>query len=188
MEVEVYSDADEVELLLDGVSVGRAQTGPANHYRAVFTVPYQPGTLTAIAYDDGAERSRTALTTATEPKLAVTIDRDQLTANETDLAFVTLELRDPTGNLATSADREISVQVTGPGILQGLGSARPVSTESYNTSRCTTFDGRALAIIRPTSPGTIQVTVSAPEIDDVHLEIVVTTNKTGPSPERVMTG
>lgn len=188
MEVEVYSDADEVELLLDGVSVGRAQTGPANHYRAVFTVPYQPGTLTAIAYDDGAERSRTALATATEPKLAVTIDRDQLTANETDLAFVTLELRDPTGNLATSADREISVQVTGPGILQGLGSARPVSTESFNTSRCTTFDGRALAIIRPTSPGTIQVTVSAPEIDDVHLEIVVTTNKTGPSPERVMTG
>ena len=173
MEVEVYSDADEVELLLDGLSVGRAKTGPANHYRALFTVPHQPGTLTAVAYDNGNERSRTALTSAGEPELAVNIDRDQLSANEEDLAFVALELRDPSGNLATNADREVSVRVTGPGILQALGSARPVSTESFNTSRCTTFDGRALAIVRPTGPGDIEITVSSPGLDDVHQKMAV---------------
>jgi beta-galactosidase len=127
-----------------------------------------------VAYDKGKERSRTALTSAGEPELAVNIGRDHLSANEADLAFVAVELRDPSGNLATNADREVSVRVTGPGILQALGSARPVSTESFNTSRCTTFDGRALAIIRPTAPGIIGVTVSSPEPDDVHGEIKVT--------------
>lgn len=182
MEVEVYSDAEDVELLLDGVSVGRAQTGPANHYRALFMVPYQPGTLTAVAYDNGKERSRTALTSAGEPELSVNIDRDQLSANEADLAFVSLELRDPSGNLATIADREVSVRVTGPGILQALGSARPASTESFNTSRCTTFDGRALAIIRPTAAGIIEVTVSSQDLHDVHRKITVAPTQNGLKP------
>jgi beta-galactosidase len=174
MEVEVYSDAEEVELILNGVSVGRQQTGAGNRYRALFKVPYQPGTLIAVAYDSGVEGSRTTLTSAGEPKLVVTIDREELAATEADLAFVAVELRDASGNLATSADREISVHVTGSGILQAFGSARPVSTESFNTNRCTTFDGRALAIIRPTTAGIIEVTVSSHGLHDVHQEIKVT--------------
>jgi hypothetical protein len=168
MELEVYSDAEEVELLLDGVSVGRKQTGKGHRYRALFTVPYQAGTLTAVAHQNGEEQGRTELTSASGPGLALTIDRDQLYADEADLAFVAVELRDPPGNLATNADREISVRVTGPGILQALGSARPVSTESFNTSRCTTFDGTALAIVRPTGPDDIELTVSSPGLGDVH--------------------
>lgn len=173
MEVEVYSDADEVELLLDGVSVGRKPSGRGNRFRAVFIVPYQAGTLTAVAHQNGEERSRTELTSASEPGLAVTIDHDQLSADEADLAFVAVELRDSAANLATNTDREISVRVTGSGILQALGSARPVSTESFNASRCTTFDGRALAIIRPTGPGDIEITVSSPGLEDVHRKMTV---------------
>lgn len=173
MKVEVYSDAEEVELLLDGVSVGRKPSGSGNRFRALFTVPYQAGTLTAVAHQNGEERGRTELISASEPGLAVTIDRDQLTADEADLAFVAVELRDAAGNLATNTDREISVRVTGSGILQALGSARPVSAESFNTSRCTTFDGRALAIIRPTGPGDIEIMVSSSGLEDVHRKMTV---------------
>lgn len=174
MEVEIYSNSDEVELLIDGQIIGRACTGPENRYRAVFTVPYQPGELTAVAYDGGIERSRTDLATAHEPMLAVEIDRDEIAADDTDLAFVTVELRDTYGNLVTSAEREIFVEVTGSGVLQALGTARPETTETFNAHSATTFDGRALAIIRPTGPGNIDLTVSAPDLDTIHRRIKAT--------------
>lgn len=81
-----------------------------------------------------------------------------------------------------NADRKVSVQVTGPGILKALGSARPASTESLKTSRCTTFDGRALAIIRPTAAGIIEVTVSSQDLHDVHRKITVAPTQNGLKP------
>jgi len=57
--------------------------------------------------------------------------------------------------------RPVTVQVSGPGVLAGLGSARPRTQEPFGGSRCTTFDGRALAIVRPTGPGEITVHVDA---------------------------
>ena len=65
----------------------------------------------------------------------------------------------PTGVRDTSQDRLVEVAVDGDGVLQALGSARPASDEPFHSSSCTTFDGRAIAIIRPTGPGEIIVTV-----------------------------
>ena len=65
--VEVYSDADEVELLLDGRSLGTAKAGEKNRFRAEFEVTYEPGELTAVARTGGAETGRFALRSATGP-------------------------------------------------------------------------------------------------------------------------
>ena len=74
-------------------------------------------------------------------------------AHPGDLAFVDLTLVDGEGALHGSADRQIHVEVDGPGVLQALGSANPASTEGFTGTSCTTFDGRALAVIRPTGAG-----------------------------------
>jgi beta-galactosidase len=63
------------------------------------------------------------------------------------------------------------VTVDGPGVLQGLGSANPVTEESFTDSTCTTFDGRALAVIRPTGEGSITVTITADGCDTQHARI-----------------
>ena len=172
--VEVYSDAEEVELLLNGQSVGRAPAGRDHRFRSSFELDYQPGELTAVAIIGGEEVSRTSLyTPSAMATLAVTADREQLTDNFSDLSFVTIELRDDKGVLITDADRIINVDVRGAGALQGLGSARPDTTEKFDAHECTTFDGRILGIIRPTGVGEITVDVTTDGTDPVRLTLRV---------------
>jgi beta-galactosidase len=76
-------------------------------------------------------------------------------------------LEDQNGNIATHLDRPVTVPVRGAGILQGLGSARGSTEECFDAATHTTFNGRALAIIRPTGEGGIEVTVSAKVCEDV---------------------
>jgi Glycoside hydrolase family 2 C-terminal domain 5 len=68
-------------------------------------------------------------------------------------------------------DREVTVSVAGAGVLAGFGSAAPSTEESYLDAVHTSFDGRALAVVRPTGPGTITVRASAPGCDDVSVTV-----------------
>ena len=80
--VEVYADADEVELLVNGRSVGRQPSGAAHRYKSVFETVYEPGLLEAVAWRDGAEVGRTALRSATGPVLLdADVDRPAIAAD-----------------------------------------------------------------------------------------------------------
>ncbi|MFI6691199.1 glycoside hydrolase family 2 TIM barrel-domain containing protein [Streptomyces sp. NPDC050433] len=160
--VEVYSDAPEVELVLNGRSVGRAPTGPEHRFRCAFRVPYEPGELVAIAHRDGAAAERRAVRTAAGPvTVRAVTDRERLSADGSELAFVEIELVDEDGTLFTASDRKVTVDVSGPGTLQALGTANPATIEPYNSTQVTTFDGRALAVVRAAGPGDIRVRVEA---------------------------
>ncbi|MGX5682844.1 glycoside hydrolase family 2 TIM barrel-domain containing protein [Schumannella luteola] len=154
LEVEVYTSADAVELLLDGVSLG---TAVAERFRAKFVVPWRAGRLEAVTRTG----ERWALATADgDARLVVVADRAGIRASDDDLAFVAVELH--AGEvLDPRVDRLVSVSIDGPGELLGFGSARPDTTESYLSGSATTFEGRALAVIRPTGAGAITVTVTA---------------------------
>lgn len=161
--VEVYADADEVELLVNGVAVGRASAGAEHEFRAVFETVYEPGELTAVAYRNGAVIARSSLATATGPvHLQVEADRSEVRSDDTDLAYVTITLVDAAGTPWTSADRAVTVTVAGAGELLGLGSANPCTEETFGAPTHDTFRGRVLAVVRPTGAGSITVSVSAP--------------------------
>lgn len=81
-----------------------------------------------------------------------------------DVAFVTIELVDDVGTVHTNADRVVAVAVVGQAELQGLGSAAPISDQSFIDHCCTTYRGRALAVIRPTGPSRSTVTVAAGDL------------------------
>jgi hypothetical protein len=151
-----------VELFLDGTSLGTAKTGEANRFRAEFEVIHAPGELTAVSRTAGEETGRFSLRSSTGAiGLVATADRDVVRADDTDLAFVALTLQDAAGVVALGVDREVTVTVEGPGVLQGFGSAAPATEESYLDDVHTTFDGRALAVVRPTGQGTITLTATA---------------------------
>ena len=114
-----------------------------------------------------------SLATARDAGLVTLVDRPLLQADEDELAFVTIELRDGAGNLDNTIDREVSVEVTGAGVLLALGSARPATEERYDCPRHSTFDGRALAVIRPVGTGAITVTVAAQGMDTSVVELEV---------------
>ncbi|MDR7187010.1 beta-galactosidase [Microbacterium trichothecenolyticum] len=172
-EIEVYSDADEVELVLNDRSLGRSPAGPSVDFRTRFDVAYEPGELVAIAYRGGRPSERAALVTASDRVLVASADRSRIRADSGDLAYISVEFRDEHDVLNSSEDAVVHVSVDGPGELVALGSARPATDERFDSASCTTFDGRALAIVRPTSEGQITVTVHSPGLADAHAVIAV---------------
>ena len=173
--VEIYSAADEVELLVNGVSLGRAPAGPKARHRAEFETRYEPGELVAVAYRDGEETGRCALASAVGPvRIHATADRTDLRADGTDLAYLDLTLADAEGNLHNTADRVVRVELSGPAVLQGFGSANPAPEQPFAAAEQHTYDGRALAVVRPTGPGAIRVTFKTTDCDDVSLSLVAT--------------
>ncbi|MGC5170039.1 glycoside hydrolase family 2 TIM barrel-domain containing protein [Microbacterium sp. DT81.1] len=168
MMVEVYSHAASVELFLNGESVGVQPTGAAHRFRAEFELAYQPGVLRAVAHG-GAEMS--VASASGERMLSARADRDVISADPADLAYVTIEIVDADGTLFTSRDQPVTVDVTGPAVLQGLGSARPITEESYLAGSHTTFDGRLLAVLRPTGPGSIALTAAGRSLGPVTVRV-----------------
>ena len=172
--VEVYAAADEVALLLDGEEIARGPVGAARPLLARFETAYRPGELTAVAYRDGAESGRSTLSTAGEGvRLTARADRERLRNDTSDLSYLEIELRDAEGRLVPSADRPVTVTVTGAGVLAGMCSANPKTDERFDASTWRTFDGRALAVIRPSGPGPIEVTVEGPESEPVKVRLMV---------------
>ena len=97
-EVVVYSESPEVELFLNGKSLGRKPVSVESEYKAVYQVPYTPGRLLAVGYRDGREAGRWELRTAGTPAAAVvSVDQAQLKANGEDLAYVVVESHDADG-------------------------------------------------------------------------------------------
>lgn len=158
--VEVYADAAEVELRCEGKKIGCRRL---KEYRAMFHTTYVPGKLEAIAYDvSGQETGRSFLVSGNRPRLSLKAEKTELRANGQDLCYVMIELADEHGILCPMDDVQIQVEVQGGATLQGLGSARCVTQESYLANTHLTYQGRCLAVLRAgTEAGTAQMEVSA---------------------------
>ena len=170
--VEIYSDADEVELQVNGAAIARLPAGKEHGYRAKFDTAYHPGTITAISYRNGVEEARSSLTTVGDDvRIVAAADRSEISSDASDLAYVTIELRDGRGVLALEADIRVAVTVSGAGVLAALGTGRPDPEVENNAGVCLMFDGRALAIIRPSGVGVIDVKITVDGHDDVVLQL-----------------
>lgn len=170
--VDVYAAADEVELLLDGRSLGVSAVGDERDLIARFETEYRPGELTAIARTGGAEIGRCVLTTAHGAVVvAATAEQDAVATGG--LVYVPIRLEDADGIVPCDQDRTVTVSVTGPGQLAGLGTGRARTEETFDATSCTTWDGRALAIIRATGLGEITITVDAGELGSAAVTAVV---------------
>lgn len=170
--VDVYANADEVELLLDGAPVAVAAVGAHMPLLARFETSYHRGELVAIARRGGVETGRHALRTAKDP-LVLAARAEQAGITEDGLGFVAIALEDERGVVPCDADRPVTVTVAGPGALAGLGTGRARTEESFAGPAVTTHDGRALAIVRPTAQGEIVVTVAAPGLAPVAVALRV---------------
>lgn len=148
-QVDVYAVDEEVELFINGVSVGRKPAGAASQNKVTFEVTYQPGTLEAVGYCGGKETNRTHLKTAGAPAaLRLASDRASIRCEYGDLAYITTEIVDRDGHIVKHAETEVSFEVAGVGELIALGAANPLSEERYVDKRRKAWHGRLLAVVR----------------------------------------
>ena len=169
----VYANADKVELLLNGKSLGKAKV---KSFRAKFNTVYKPGELTAIAYHaNGKEIGRDTLMTAkTETYLTLTPERDRISANGNDLVYVNLSLTDVNGVIKPAMDKKITLVVEGNGTLLGFGSANPYTEETFSQASHTTYYGRSQAVIRAGyKKGSIKVKASCNGLESKEIVITV---------------
>ncbi|MCC8181956.1 MAG: DUF4982 domain-containing protein [Clostridiales bacterium] len=158
-QVEVYSRGAEVALLLNGQELGRKKR--AKNCRTPFRVTYQPGELTAVAYDEnGAELYRTSLHSAGDETL-LTLSPETETVSSDGLCYVRLKYTDEEGEVKPLVRGDVHVTVQG-GTLLGLGSACPYNERGYLTDTTDTYYGEALAIVKPDGAGTVTVRGESP--------------------------
>ncbi|MBO4451473.1 MAG: DUF4982 domain-containing protein [Bacteroidaceae bacterium] len=142
--VEVYTKAPEVTLYLNDKEIGRKAVSRNTEYKAVFSVPYEPGILRAEA-----RGTNFSLATAGSPaRLKLTADRSVITADGQDLAYITLEVLDREGRVCPEAAIPCEVSLSGSANLLAAASADLKDTEPYTSPRVTTWKGRALIVVR----------------------------------------
>ncbi len=152
--IQVYAGGDEVELLQNGVSLGKQPCGKATAFETQFQTTYQPGELTAIAYENGVEIGRSQLIGAGAPaQLALQAE------SYDSLVFVNMDVLDEAGVLAASAAVELSISVEGPAKLLAFGAARAPHKNGFEAAETVSGEGHALAILQRTGEGAITVTV-----------------------------
>lgn len=154
-EIEVYADAAYVELYLNGKKIGKKKI---KEYKAMFKTRYQAGKLEAVAYDaSGRESSRNELVSAQgESKLSVMPEKGQVSVGG--IVYVPVAITDEKGIVECSKDYTLNLTVEN-GELLGFGSAKPFTEELFFSGSYTTYYGRALAVVRSTKSGTMNVKV-----------------------------
>eukprot|EP00729_Bicosta_minor_P022233 gene22233-13917_t len=164
-----------VSLTLDGKPVPGSpmQIGYSTEFIATFMVPYAKGTLEAKCTNLGATAPTTTLSTAGAPvALKAIADRATINADRDDLSYVTVEVVDASGNRVPDSRERLTFSVSGDSVgeIQAVGTGDPTDVSSFHQKERVTFQGRAVAILRPsrpTKPGTITLTVNAADNDKI---------------------
>jgi beta-galactosidase len=163
LQVEVYSGAEKVQLFLNDKLIGEEPTGREQEFKAIFSVPYAPGTLKAVGIRGDRAVAESVLTTAGKAAgLRLKADRTSVRADGQDLSFVTIEAVDADGRWQPAADQEIHFSIEGPGVIAAVGNGDGQSAEAYQGDHRALFQGRALVVIRTSrEPGAIRLTAEA---------------------------
>jgi len=167
-----YNCADEVELFLNGESLGK-KTKPENIFHVSWRVPFQKGTLKAVSYKGGKAVLSKEIKTAGEPvSIRLTADRKTIKADGKDLSFVTVEALDAVGNPVPTADHLITFSVEGAGFIAGTDNGDPTDTNSLKKPERKLFNGKALVVIQSKNKtGIVKLNAKTDKLKTADIEV-----------------
>ncbi|SDR51678.1 beta-galactosidase [Paraburkholderia fungorum] len=174
MRVHVYTSADRVDLHLNGQLLQSLTLQATDKCIASFWVPYQAGTLQAIAFKNGTQiGSKTLTTTGASAAIQLSSDTLTLAASPDAVAHVLASVVDAQGRLVPDAVVRVSFAASG-GQLAAVGSGNPHNVDSFQRGKRYSYHGKAMAYIRaPQNPGQIVVTASADGLSSASLTLTV---------------
>lgn len=178
--VWAYSNMDEVELFLNGRSLGR-KAMPRNGHLSWDAV-YTPGTLRAVGYRNGRRAMETRVATTGAPTaLALEPDRSAINADGSDVSVVTVSVLDNKGHVVPDACIPLDLTTDGQVAILGAGNGDPVfliperpAGPDRSHFSIPTFNGYARILLQSSStPGAGSLTVSSPDVKPATISINV---------------
>ncbi|GAA4206314.1 hypothetical protein GCM10022289_27070 [Pedobacter jeongneungensis] len=157
-----YNNADEVELYLNGKSLGK-KSKQGDDLHVLWHVNFEAGTLKAVSRKNGKEVLVREVKTAGAPaKIELLADRKNIKADGKDLSFITVRILDAAGNVVPNADNLVNFKVEGNGFIAGVDNGFQASLEPFKANYRKTFHGLCLAILQSTEKtGTIKLTAAS---------------------------
>ncbi len=161
--IQVYSNCDEVELFLNGKSVGIMPRPADDASPRMLSINFQKGTLKAVAKNGGKVVAEQELKTAGPPaKIVLTADKPNIANNWDDVVFVTATITDENGIPCLNTDNKITFTSTEPGKIMAVDNGDLSSHESYQSNHRLAYKGSCIAILKATgNSGTIHITAAA---------------------------
>jgi beta-galactosidase len=183
--VWVYSNLDEVELFVNGQSLGAKKVPHLGHVE--WKAKYEPGSIEARGSKDGkVVLTEKRETTGPTVSIRLTADRTEIDANGEDLAILKVEALDKEGRVVPTAANLIGFKISGEGKLIGVGNGDPNCQESDKEPKRSLFSGLAQVIVQATKrPGEIHVEAAKEGWDGPELtpaKVVITTRRVEPRP------
>lgn len=168
-----YSNADEVELFLNGRSLGVRSKQPGQ-FHVSWKVKYEPGVIRAVARKDGKTVNEDEQITAGAPyRIHLKADRSEILADGDDLSFITVEILDKDGTLCPLADNNVRFSIEGPGFIAGVDNGCQTSMERFKSSARKAFNGKCLAVVQNNGQsGEIRLTAESDGLETETVTII----------------
>lgn len=172
--VHVFTSGDEVELFLNGKSLGRKQKQPFEYRLRWDEVIYEPGELKAIAYKNGEKWTEEIVNTTGEAvSIKATADRNKISSDGKDLAFVALDIVDENGSTVPKASNVLNFRIEGNAEIVATDNGDPTDLSSFKLASKKAFNGKCLVIIKSIKDkkGTSKLIIESPGLEKTEVMI-----------------
>lgn len=154
IKVHCYTNCDEVELLLNGKSLGKQKAEPFK--KLIWSAVYKPGKLEARGYKAGKLATNDIVETTSAPaQVTVSSDVNTLKADGCDVAIIRVAIKDAKGRVVPTANNLVKFEIDGPGKIIGVGNGNPASHEPDKASQRKTFNGYCMVLVQSKKKGEI---------------------------------
>ncbi|NGM70478.1 DUF4982 domain-containing protein [Natronolimnobius sp. AArcel1] len=165
--VFTFTNAESVELYQNGERLGIQHTADFGARPMEWYVPYKPGTLRAVAKEDGEIVDEHTLKTAGEPaRIELEADRESIKPDGRDLVYVRATVTDENGVRIPRATHEIHFDVSGSGDLVGVDNGNFDSGESWVGETRSAYRGTCIAVISACrESGTLEIQATTARLE-----------------------
>jgi len=175
IDVWTYTNYDEVELFLNGNSLGKKQKTEDDYQLVWRLTDTTPGTIRAIATKEGEKPLIKEIKTAGEPaRITLEVDRNRIHADGKDLSFVTVKVVDEKGTLVPHADNLINFDIQGEGFIAGVDNGSQTSHEPFKANYRKAFNGMCLVVVQAKENcGKISLSATSEGLEPASVNIAV---------------
>lgn len=150
--VQAYTNCEEAEIFLNGVSLGKKSLADFDDHIIKWMIDYKSGDLKLVGYNDGNIAGEYLLKSQGDlNKIEISADKPTIVANNYDVVQIGLSLLDESGTLITDNDQEVVFEFQGDVSLLGVDNGWEMNVQNHKTSQIVTHNGKALILFQAKS-------------------------------------